>query len=72
MIRTLGQLYLGQGRYREALEAMRSAGSVQLNSPEAVALQNDMHNAFRALFLDGRADGMEPVQALALFPTFSS
>lgn len=70
VIRALGQLYLGQGRYREALEAMRSAGSVQLNSPEAVALQTDMHNAFRALFLDGRADGMEPVQALALFSDF--
>ena len=29
-----------------------------------------MHKAFHALFLDGRADGMEPVQALALFSDF--
>jgi tetratricopeptide (TPR) repeat protein len=70
VIRTLGQLYLSQGRYREALEAMRSGDPVQTGSPEATALQNDMHNAFRVLFLDGRADGMEPVQALALFSDF--
>ncbi|HUO21040.1 MAG TPA: endoglucanase [Caulobacteraceae bacterium] len=70
VIRTLGQLYLSQGRYREALEAMRAGGVENQDSPDAVALQNDMHNAFRALFLDGRADGMQPVQALALFSDF--
>jgi tetratricopeptide (TPR) repeat protein len=70
VIRTLGQLYLSQGHYREALEAMRSANAANDNSPDAIAVQNDMHGAFRALFLDGRADGMEPVQALALFSDF--
>lgn len=70
VIRTLGQLYLTQGHYREALEAMRTVSSVQDSSPEALGLQADMRGAFRALFLDGRADGMEPVQALALFSDF--
>ncbi|CAN7233806.1 endoglucanase [Phenylobacterium sp. LjRoot219] len=69
-IRALGQLYLAQGRYREALEALRSSGGRQPNQPEAVQLQADLAAGFRALFLDGMADGLEPVQALALFYDF--
>ena len=33
-------------------------------------LQADLATGFRALFLDGQADGLEPVQALALFYDF--
>ena len=69
-IRTLGQLYLSQGRYREALEALRSAGTRMPDRPQAVELQADLANAFRALFLDGMADGLEPIQSLALFKDF--
>jgi tetratricopeptide (TPR) repeat protein len=69
-IRTLGQLYLGQGRYREALEALRSAGTRPTDLPQAVELQADLANAFRSLFLDGMADGLEPIQSLALFYDF--
>jgi tetratricopeptide (TPR) repeat protein len=69
-IRALGQLYLGQGRYREALEALRSAGTRLPDLPEALQLQADLTAAFRGLFLDGLADGLEPVQALALFYDF--
>lgn len=70
VIRSLGGLYLSQGRYREALEVLRSAGQRMPDSPEAVQLQADLQAGFRALFLDGRADGLEPVQALALFYDF--
>ncbi|MDO8902009.1 MAG: endoglucanase [Phenylobacterium sp.] len=69
-IRALGRLYLSQGRYREALEALRSAGQRLPDLPEALGLQADLGAAFRALFLDGLADGLEPVQALALFFDF--
>jgi len=69
-IRALGQLYLSQGRYREALEALRSAGTRLPDLPEALQLQADLRAAFRSLFLDGNADGLEPVQALALFFDF--
>ena len=69
-IRALGQLYLSQGRYREALEALRSAGQRLPDLPEALQLQADLGAAFRSLFLDGAADGLEPVQALALFYDF--
>lgn len=70
IIRTLGQLHLAQGRYREALEVLRSAGQRLPRLPEAVQLQADLAAAFRGLFLDGLADGLEPVQALALFFDF--
>ncbi|MFI4975859.1 MAG: endoglucanase [Caulobacterales bacterium] len=69
-IRALGQLYLSQGRYREALEALRSAGKNLPDLPEAVQLQADLGAAFKSLFLDGQADGLEPIQALALFYDF--
>ncbi|HEY3887940.1 MAG TPA: endoglucanase [Caulobacteraceae bacterium] len=69
-IRALGQIYLSLGRYREALEALRSAGQNLPDLPEAVGLQNDLAAAFRSLFLDGQADGLQPVQALALFYDF--
>jgi tetratricopeptide (TPR) repeat protein len=69
-IRALGHLYLGQGRYREALEVLRSSGTRMPNLPEAQQLQADLNAAFRGLFLDGLADGLEPVQALALFYDF--
>jgi len=69
-IRALGHLYLSQGRYREALEALRSAGAKLPDLPEALQLQSDLAAAFRSLFLDGNADGLEPVQALALFYDF--
>ena len=69
-IRALGQLYLSQGRYREALEALRSAGLRLPDLPEALQLHADLNAAFRSLFLDGGADGLEPVQALGLFSDF--
>lgn len=70
LIRTLGEIYLSQGRYREALDTLRSAGTRLPNLPAAMELQADLAAAFRALFLEGQADGLEPVQALALFYDF--
>jgi len=69
-IRALGQIYLSLGRYREALEALRSAGQRLPDLPQALELQADLSGAFKSLFLDGQADGLQPVQALALFYDF--
>ena len=69
-IRELGQIYISLGRYREALEALRSAGQRLPDLPQAVQLQDDLRSAFRTLFLDGQADGLQPIQALALFYDF--
>jgi len=69
-IRALGQLYLSQGRYREALDAFRSAGKNLPDLPEATQLQADLSTAFKSLFLGGMADGLQPIQALSLFYDF--
>ncbi len=70
VIRTLGDIYLAQGRYREALDALRGAGRRLSGMSGSIELQNDLAAAFRALFLEGAADGLQPVQALALFYDF--
>ena len=69
-IRALGQLDVGLGRYREALEALRSASLRDSDLPEAVGLQNDISTLFHSLFIDGKADGLPPIEALALFTDF--
>lgn len=70
VIRKLADIYLQQGRYREALDALRGAGKRMAGVPGAAEIQADQSNAFRALFLEGAADGLQPVQALALFYDF--
>jgi tetratricopeptide (TPR) repeat protein len=68
--RTLSQIYLAQGRYREALDAMRAGGRRSPELPESQKLQADLNQAFKDLFLGGRADSLQPIQALALFSDF--
>ena len=69
-IRALGQLYLAQGRYREALDTLRTARRARQDLPEAAQIQADLSGAFTGLFLNGQADGLEPIQALGLFYDF--
>ena len=69
-LRSLGQLYLAAGRPREALNVLHAAGPRLPGSPAGIALHSEMMAVFRRLFLDGGADGMQPVQALALFYDF--
>ena len=68
--RALGRLYIAQGRYRDALEALRSSQSASPDLPASAAVQGDLTQAFRSLFLDGGADGLPPIQALGLFFDF--
>ena len=70
LIRNLGRLYLAQGHYREALETLRSIANERIAAPEMDDVHADLAKTFRALFLDGQADGMEPVQAVGLFYDF--
>ncbi|WP_292053898.1 MULTISPECIES: tetratricopeptide repeat protein [unclassified Brevundimonas] len=70
VIQSLGELYLSQGRYREALTALKTAGSRITSLPGGARLQEQLDRAFRAMFLEGAADGLQPVQALALFFDF--
>ena len=68
--RLLGRLDLDQGRYRDALEVLRASARHSSDLPAALGIQSDLSAAFRALFLDGRADGLPPIQSLGLFYDF--
>ncbi|MFT4091222.1 MAG: tetratricopeptide repeat protein [Asticcacaulis sp.] len=70
IVRTMGDIYLSQGRYRDALEVLRSGGTAFLNHPEALGISKRLNDAFRGLFLEGKADGLQPVEALGLFYDF--
>jgi len=70
VIRQLGQLYLSQGLYREALTALKGAGPNLSRLEGAAEIRSDLGAAFRMLFLEGGADGLQPVQALGLFYDF--
>jgi hypothetical protein len=70
LIRNLGRLYLQGGHYREALETLRSISNAPIQAPEMADIHNDLTNTFRALYLDGRADGMQPIEAVALWYDF--
>lgn len=63
----LGDLYLADGRYRDAFAEYAEAGRAFPDSPVADRVQDRMKEAFADLFLHGKADKMEPVKALGLF-----
>ena len=69
-LRFLSQLYAEKGHYREAFEAMKSAVQANPDSDTTRLLQEEMNGLFASLFLDGKADEMDPVKALALFYDF--
>lgn len=69
-LRFLAQLYAEKGQYREAFEAMKSAVQANPDSDTTRLLQEEMNGMFASLFLDGKADEMDPVKALALFYDF--
>lgn len=69
-LRFLAQLYAERGQYREAFEAMKSAVQAAPDSDTTRLLQEEMNGLFNSLFLDGKADEMPPVKALALFYDF--
>lgn len=69
-LRFLSQLHAEKGQYREAFEAMRSAVQADPDSDTTRLLQEEMNGLFISLFLDGKADDLSPVKALALYYDF--
>ncbi len=69
-VRTLGKIYSELHDYRKALESMKTAVLRFPNSPVTREISADMRKIFYNLFLQGGADSMDPVQALALFYEF--
>jgi hypothetical protein len=70
LLRKLGGLYLGDNQPRKGLVALRSAAANFPNRPEAKEIGDQMSAAFRALYLEGEADRLSPLTAVALYDEF--
>ncbi len=73
-MRTVGILadqYMKVGRFREALLLAKSTALRDASAQGARELRIKLTDYFRQLFLDGQADRLDPIQALALFYEFS-
>ncbi|MFP4519307.1 MAG: hypothetical protein ACLFQ5_07625 [Oceanicaulis sp.] len=63
----LGEVYADAGRYDEALRTMEATRLRFPDSPVSRRLGLSMDTLFRDLFLDGEADRMDPLAAVALW-----
>ncbi len=70
LVANMGQIYLSEGRYREALQVLRSGNTTFADKPQAIQIQTSLNTAFRNLFLGGMADGLQPIEALGLYKDF--
>jgi tetratricopeptide (TPR) repeat protein len=66
----LGRLYAEDGRYRDALAAMRTAASGHSDNEIVRRVHAEAAALFDALFVGGKADALPPVEALSLFYDF--
>jgi tetratricopeptide (TPR) repeat protein len=66
----LAKLYAEQGRFRDSFSTMRTAMRAHPRAEAVRGMQDDVAKYFEALFLEGNADKMKPVDALALYYDF--
>lgn len=70
VLHLLGQLYLDKGDYKRGFGTLLSARRLYPGLARDRQLLADMQDGFTRLFVDGAADEMPPVKALALFQGF--
>jgi len=70
LLRQLSALYLEEQRYGDALRNLRLAASYFQDRPGSEELTETMRSVFDTLFLDGAANDMPPLTAIALFDEF--
>ncbi len=63
----LGNMMIDKNRYRDGFAVLRTAVMHYPNEKLARKVTDDMSEAFASLYLDGEADNIPPIQALALF-----
>jgi tetratricopeptide (TPR) repeat protein len=66
----LADQYMRVGRFRDALLLAQSTALRDASAPGARELRIKLSDYFRRLFLDGEADRLDPIQAVALFYEF--
>lgn len=70
LLRTLGELYLEQPDYFKGLDVYRTAVKYFPDNPQAEELAGEMAEIFADLFLNGEADTLPPLRAIALYEEF--
>ncbi len=70
ILQQLGNLYLDTKDYRRGLRTLQEAIRRFGKHPQKAALEKQMNDTFRLLYLEGGADGVPPLTALALFDEF--
>jgi len=70
ILRRLGELELAAGKFRDGLRTLKRAASNFPEHPHAPQLADDMRTLFEKLYLDGEADELAPITAIALFNEF--
>lgn len=70
LLRRLGSLYLGEGIYRNGLQALRQAATYFRDNEEATQVTQKMADIFNDLYLRDKADDMPPVTAIAVYEEF--
>ncbi len=70
LLRKLGTLYLGENQPRKGLVSLRDAAAHFPDRPEAKEIGEQMSAAFQELYLDGGADRLSPLTAVALYDEF--
>ncbi|MDB5531636.1 MAG: tetratricopeptide 4 protein [Devosia sp.] len=66
-LQILSRMYSELGRYKESLQAARSATERQANSEAARQVQDDAQALFSQIYLSSKGDSLPPVDALAMF-----
>lgn len=70
MDRLLADLYFRSGQYRLGFETAKQTVGYFPAGPTMTALSTEAQQQFESLYLDGAADRLQPVEALALFYDF--
>ncbi len=66
----LAELYVAGSDYRDGLNALKVIVSYYPKHPDARAAAQKMGDIFRRLYIDGEADNISPLKALALYDEF--
>ena len=70
LLQNLGQLYSSTGMYRKGLQALKQAATYFRDYEESSDVTKQMSDLFQKLYLDGAADELAPVTAIALYDEY--
>lgn len=70
LLRRMGDLYLEELKYREALQTLKQAATYFRDHRDAKAVTKLMSDTFNSLYLENKADALAPVTAIAIYEEF--